>query len=95
MHTHQHLQPFALFHKALGNERRVYILFLLWQYGPMTGVQLMERLGIHPAAVSRHLHILLKAGIIRGQRRKMAVYFSIDPVPDNIRLMKAIEELTF
>ncbi len=95
MYTHHFFRTFSLFHKALGNERRVYILFLLWKYGPMTGVQLVERFGIHSAAVSRHLHLLLNAGLILGQRKKMVVYFSINPTPEIIRLMKVIEKLTF
>lgn len=95
MHTHGWFHSFAFFHKALGNERRVYILYLLWQFGPQTGLQIVERLSIHPAAVSRHLHILLKAGLIRGVRKGKEVRFSYNPTKENIRLFQEIEELTF
>jgi DNA-binding transcriptional ArsR family regulator len=84
-----------LFHKALGNERRVYILYLLWKFGPHTGVELVEKLVIHPSAVSRHLHVLLKAGLLVGQRKGMEVYFSIAPTKVIITVMQEIEELTF
>lgn len=73
----------------------MYILYLLWKFGPHTGIHLVEKLGIHAPAVSRHLHILLKAGLITGQRKGMQVFFSINPTKEIVELMKEIEELTF
>lgn len=95
MHTHHFFRRFSLFHRALGNERRVYALYLLWTEGPQTGTELTAKLGIHPSAVSRHLHVLLKADIIQGQRKGMEVVFSIRPTSEVVQIMRIIEELTF
>lgn len=78
MHTHPFLRTIALFYRALSNERRLYILIRLAANGPMTNDELRKELKIHHAAVSRHLHILLRAGLIQSKRKGREVYFSFN-----------------
>ncbi len=64
--------------RALGNERRLYILSLL-AVRAYTGIELAAKLGIHKGAVSKHLHILLRAGLIVSRRKGGAVFFRLAP----------------
>lgn len=95
MHTHRFFRSFALFHKAIGNERRVYLLHLLWTSGPQTGVDIIDKLGIRAPSVTRHLHILLKAELIVSQRKGKVVYFSVNPAAKVVLLMEEVEQLLF
>lgn len=78
MHTHQKYRHYALVHRALGNERRIAILAIFWGEGTQTCAMLVGRLGISEPAVSRHLHILLKAGFLKSKRKGTGVEFSLD-----------------
>lgn len=77
VHTHPKLQSYALIHRALSNERRLMILRILWLEGPKTNKELARRLGIRGSSVSRHVHILLKAGLVEGKRKKNEVEFRL------------------
>ncbi len=78
MHTHPFLRSIALFYRALSNERRLYILIRLVAVGSMTNDVLRKELKIHHTAVSRHLHILLQAGLVQSKRKGREVYFSFN-----------------
>ncbi len=95
MHTHPQFRSFALFHKALGNERRVYMLLLLVKHGVLTGAALVAKLSVHPPAVSRHLHVLLKAGLAEGKRTGKEVEFSAVRNAQTMPLLQEIQQLHF
>lgn len=78
MHTNPQYRSQTLFYKALANERRLTILALIAQQ-KRTGDELVGLFHIRPAAVSRHLSALLKAGLVEGQRVGKAVHFQICP----------------
>ncbi|MBI3956923.1 MAG: winged helix-turn-helix transcriptional regulator [Candidatus Kerfeldbacteria bacterium] len=78
MHTHPHLRNQALVYRALGNERRLFILQLL-KAKPRTGKELIQELGIRAPAVSRHLSVLLQSAIITSLRQKECVLFWLHP----------------
>ncbi|MBI4415259.1 MAG: winged helix-turn-helix transcriptional regulator [Candidatus Kerfeldbacteria bacterium] len=76
MHTHPYFRQTALLHRGLCNERRLFVLSLLLQR-PHTGVELARLVGIRPACISKHLRVLMTAGLVEGKRVKMAVRFSV------------------
>ncbi|MFP4114587.1 MAG: ArsR/SmtB family transcription factor [Spirochaetota bacterium] len=64
--------------------------------GPATGSQIAERLGVHPANLTRHIRILRNAGLVRLERTRdtgrnlekyyAATAFSFDVAPEADRL---------
>lgn len=64
--------------KALSDENRWRIVKELLQM-PLTGTDLVERLGMSQYNVSKHARVLREAGIISTQRRGKHVFFSITP----------------
>ncbi|MBW1706121.1 MAG: winged helix-turn-helix transcriptional regulator [Deltaproteobacteria bacterium] len=62
--------------KALGDENRFKILNLLQAYDLCVSA-LASRLGLSKAAVSQHLQILRKEGLIRGEKRGYWTHYSI------------------
>ncbi len=77
-YTHSVYSLFVLQCRALGNERRVYILTLL-RSRAYTIEELTELLGIRQPSVTRHVLILQRAGFVQGKRRGRHVYFSLTP----------------
>lgn len=75
MHTNKRYRRQALLFHALGSERRLYILELLRRQR-YNGVTLAERIGVSYPAISRHLHLLLRAELIDSQRVRGDVFFS-------------------
>lgn len=76
MHTYPHLSRPSLVFRALGSDRRLRIIELLSQREYIEK-ELITELGICAAAVSKHIHQLLYAGFITGQRNGMEVRFSL------------------
>ena len=88
MHTDPHLKKPALIYRTLGNERRLRILELLTEE-KYSGEELAEKLMISPPAVSKHLHVLIRAGLIRGKRIGVSVKFELEKNID----IKAIRDV--
>lgn len=78
VHTHPHLRLYVLLCRAVGNERRLSILLFLLIH-PYTGSELAQKLGISKAALSKHVHVLLRAGLVRSQRHAGSVLFTLAP----------------
>lgn len=76
MYTHPYLRKTALIYRALGNERRLKILELL-SLSKRTGMEIVKELGICQSAVSRHMQLLFRSGLIVGKRVGAEVNFSI------------------
>ena len=62
--------------KALADENRLKILRLLQAYDLCVGA-LASRLGLSKAAVSQHLQVLRKQGLIRGEKRGYWTHYSV------------------
>jgi DNA-binding transcriptional ArsR family regulator len=65
--------PRALLHAApvfaaLGDEARLHIVARLCETGPLSISRLAEGAGITRQAVTKHLHALANAGLIRDER---------------------------
>jgi len=75
--------------KALGDPGRLKVLRLLGQ-GPTSGLDLVALLGLSPPTVHHHLHQLRAAGLVRQERTKGGMRYTIRP--DSARaLLDALE----
>lgn len=63
--------------KALGDESRFRILQLLLSQDLCVGA-LARRVGLSKPAVSQHLQVLRKAGLIRGEKRGYWTHYMVD-----------------
>lgn len=66
---------FAL--KALGDETRFRIIHLLLSHDLCVGA-LADHLSLSKAAVSQHLQILRKAGLVKGEKRGYWTHYGVD-----------------
>jgi len=65
--------------KALADESRLGILWLLHKHGELCVCDLMEALGITQSKASRHLATLRHAGIVADRRVGTWVHYSLRP----------------
>ncbi len=63
--------------KALADENRLKLLNLLLTQDLCVGA-LAHRLGVSDAAVSQHLQVLRKAGLIRGEKRGYWTHYAVE-----------------
>ncbi len=63
--------------KALADETRFRIINLLLTHDLCVGA-LANHLGISKAAVSQHLQLLRKAGLVKGEKRGYWTHYSVD-----------------
>jgi len=77
--------------KALADETRLQIVDML-RGREMYAQQIVERLDISQAAVSRHLRLMVSAGVLRVRREGGAKFYSLDPAALN-HLADVLREL--
>ena len=63
--------------KALADQTRLNLVNLLLRHDLCVGA-LAHRLGISQAAVSQHLRILRRAGLIRGEKRGYWTHYAVE-----------------
>ncbi len=63
--------------KALADETRLKLIQLLLTHDLCVGA-LAHRLGVSEAAVSQHLQVLRKAGLIKGEKRGYWTHYSVE-----------------
>jgi DNA-binding transcriptional ArsR family regulator len=63
--------------KALADENRLKLVNLLLTQDLCVGA-LAHRLGVSEAAVSQHLQVLRKAGLIRGEKRGYWTHYAVE-----------------
>ena len=66
---------------ALGDETRLYLVVSLSAAGPMSIVALTTGSGVTRQAVTKHLQVLLNAGIVRLQRFGRETRWELDREP--------------
>jgi ArsR family transcriptional regulator len=71
------MDPFIKLLKALADETRLKIVNLLSAHDLCVGA-LADRLGISPAAVSQHLQVMRKAGIVKGEERGYWTHYAVE-----------------
>jgi len=79
--------------KALAEETRLNLLSLLLTHDLCVGA-LAHRLGISEAAVSQHLQVLRKAGLVKGEKRGYWTHYAVerDALKDLAERLKAIAD---
>jgi DNA-binding transcriptional ArsR family regulator len=70
------LHDFLNITKALSDENRVRVLMFL-ETGEMCVCQLIEMLALAPSTVSKHMSILLQAGLVRVRKDGRWVYYDL------------------
>jgi DNA-binding transcriptional ArsR family regulator len=63
---------------ALGDTRRLRLMHRLSTEGPLSITRLSEGSGITRQAITRHLHALGKAGLVRDRKEGREHVFSLD-----------------
>ncbi len=64
--------------KALADRNRLRIFGALTQYEELCACQITELLQVSGATVSRHLGILVTAGLVKSRKESRWVYFALD-----------------
>jgi ArsR family transcriptional regulator len=64
--------------KALADRNRLRIFLALTRYDELCACQITELLQVTGATASRHLGILVTAGILKSRKESRWVYFSLD-----------------
>lgn len=64
---------------ALGDEARLQIVARLCEAGPLSIARLAAGASISRQAVTKHLHALSNAGVIRGERRGRERIWRLEP----------------
>lgn len=77
VHTYPQYRLYVLVLRALGNERRIRILLLFFRYSILTGMEIADFLGISTMAASKHLHVLLRVGLVVSKRNGGSVEFRL------------------
>ena len=83
------LQEIVLLLKALADETRYKIISLLLSHDFCVGA-LAKRLQISDAAVSQHLQVLRKAGLVKGEKKGYWTHYTVqknvlNKVADSLR----------
>ncbi|MCK4761050.1 MAG: winged helix-turn-helix transcriptional regulator [Candidatus Aminicenantes bacterium] len=66
----------ARIHKALSNEARLMIVDKLYEKECSVG-ELTELIGLDQSTISKHLSVLLSAGIVDYRKEKNVVYYKL------------------
>jgi ArsR family transcriptional regulator len=83
------MDPLVILLKALADETRLKLMNLLSSHDLCVGA-LADRLGISSAAVSQHLKVMRKAGLVKGEKRGYWTHYSVE----RQALKKVVERFT-
>lgn len=75
-----HAAEAARLMKALGNENRLLVLCTLCD-GEMSVGQLNQRVDLSQSALSQHLAVLRRDGLVRTRRQSQTIYYSLADGP--------------
>jgi ArsR family transcriptional regulator len=65
--------------KALGDDTRLAILRQLREQGEVCACDFVACCDVAQPTVSHHLKVLRQAGLVRGERRGLWIYYRIEP----------------
>ena len=77
--------------KALANESRLLILCTLSE-GELSVSQLNQRVDLSQSALSQHLAVLRRDGIVRTRRESQTIYYSLSAGPAG-RLIEVLHDI--
>ena len=72
------LKRLRLWGKALSDETRLVILYLLQTHVELSATDLRHALGVSHAAVSQHMRLLQEAGMVHSRRRGKWVFYRVE-----------------
>ncbi len=73
--------------KAMGNSKRLHILYILWQ-SEKSVHELEGEVGLSQSALSQHLAVLRRGALVKTRRQAQTIYYSIKhPLVRNILSM--------
>ena len=78
-----HLRRAAPIFAALGDDLRLYLVVRLRAGGPLSIARLAERMPVTRQAVTKHLRVLAKAGVVSSKRRGREQLWQVQPVALN------------
>lgn len=88
----QRLERMAKTAKALADPNRIEMLRLIaGQSGPVCACDIVEHFDLSQPTVSHHLKILREAGLLRGRRSGLWMFYEVDP--DGARLLAGLTAL--
>jgi DNA-binding transcriptional ArsR family regulator len=64
---------------ALGDERRLRLVIRLSRDGPGSITRLASGSGVSRQAITKHLHVLARAGLVRGLHQGRERLYELDP----------------
>jgi len=64
---------------ALGDETRLALVSRMCDEGPLSITRLAEGAGVTRQAVTKHLHVLAEAGLVRSAREGRESIFELEP----------------
>ena len=86
--TYSSIKDFEALYKALADESRLKILFLLSELGEACVRDIQQVLRVPQPTVSRHLGLLKRMGLVDNHRRgKWNYYFIIKKQPDMVKYL--------
>ena len=84
----KHATAAAALLKALGNEQRLLVLCVLLE-GPHSVGDINARVSLSQSALSQHLAVLRKAGIVRTRRESQTIWYELSAGPAH-QVMQAL-----
>ena len=78
LHSSPSLKRLRLWGKALSDETRLVILYLLQTHVELSATELRHALGVSHAAVSQHMRLLQEAGMVHSRRRGKWVFYRVE-----------------
>lgn len=78
------MKKLAEFHGVLADEARLRILWLLMNSGELCVCDIVSALGFTQSKASRHLRILLAAGLLADRHQGLWVHYSVADVGDTL-----------
>ena len=76
--------------RALADERRVRTLLAL-RRGELCVCQITELFGLAPSTVSKHLSILLQAGLVESRKDGRWIYYKLPPANAPVVVREALD----
>ncbi len=84
------MKKMLLVTKALADSSRLRVVNALMVEKELCACQITELLELSGATVSRHMSILIRAGLVESRREGKWVYYSLGKNPDNAVMLKWI-----
>lgn len=86
------MERLLLLTKAVADRTRLRIMNALLNRNELCACQIIELLELSGATISRHMGILIQAGLVESRREGKWVYYSLARTPGNETVLKMVGE---